>query len=467
MNRDRKNIDKLFEQGLKGYKEPPPVYTWDRLDAGLGKKGRRKTFFYLRLLAASIIILFAFGAGYFYAVYNTNSDSPGKLSENKNVEQPVHQPSTPEITNIMADDTKESIASVQSPGNDTDNNIANIAEVEPTNSGSSGNIPSIENNDNLLFSDNSSSVEIENTRVHKLEMKQILFIPVEKEESSGLLAISYLKKEAERFDYYNIESAPLREFGYNDNSKNSSDYRWTIGAQVAPINSYRDISITYANGSIADEQAYNNSEAPITSIAAGLDVNYSVSKKFSFQTGMYYSKIGQVNNDALSYVEEDGKFLLYSIETSLGDIDFRLESVPANIREVVDAKDTIDMIDQLNIKVIEDFDVVEVPLMLRYKILDKKFSINMMGGISPAFVTKNNAYLEVDTYKYDVENSANINTVYFNSSLSLGLEYSFVKKLSVNFEPTFKYALSPINKDGKFDYHPYSISWFTGIKFRF
>jgi len=90
-----------------------------------------------------------------------------------------------------------------------------------------------------------------------------------------------------------------------------------------------------------------------------------------------------------------------------------------------------------------------------------------MGGISPAFVTKNNAYLEVDAQKYDVENPENINSVYFNSTLSLGLEYSFLKKLSVNFEPTFKYALSPINNGGKFDYHPYSISWFTGIKYKF
>ena len=75
-------------------------------------------------------------------------------------------------------------------------------------------------------------------------------------------------------------------YGFEENIVKSNALRWTVGAQVAPIYSYRDISTTYSSGSIANELSYNNTEDPMTSIAAGVDVNYSVSKRVSFQTGM-------------------------------------------------------------------------------------------------------------------------------------------------------------------------------------
>ena len=466
MNRDKKNIDRLFEQGLKGYKETPPVYAWDRLDADLEKAGRKKAFFYLRLLAASVLILFAFGAGYFYAVYNFNNGSSGQLSETGNTIQPVNLPAKTEATDINTDEVKK-IAVSEQKEEIISNLSSNTDKMVLTEQASSESNVSFVKSGNKLLANNSETIEFEKSGIHKLEMRKVSSIAVENEDVTTLLAVSDERESVNKVEDFVFEAEPLREYGFEDNNGKQDFLRWSVGAQAAPIKSYRDISTTYSGASFADEQSYNDSESPMSSFSAGVDISYNVSKRFSFQSGMYYSQIGQVNNDALTFAEADGKFLLFSIETSLGEIDFIRENVPANIREVVEAKDTIDLIDQLNVKVIEDFDIVEVPLMLRYKVLDRKFSINMMGGISPAFVTKNNAYLEVDTQKYDVENSGNINSVYFNSSLSLGLEYSFLKKLSVNFEPTFKYALSPINSNGKFDYHPYSISWFTGIKYKF
>ncbi len=465
MNRDKKNIDRLFEQGLKGYKESPPVYAWSRLDADLDKVGRRKALFYLRLIAASVIILIAFGAGYFYAVFNINSGSPGQLSETGNAVQPVVIPSVPEAAVGNNDRTKQVMVREKQSGG-VNNKSSEARKVIIVESERSESFVTAHNKSNNLFTDNSKSVKSENTVIHKLEMRGIDNIEIENEAIAGFIVIS-AHQDINKIENYNIETEPLQEYGFGDNNTKSGIFRWTVGAQAAPVNSYRDISTSYSNGVIENEEPYNNSEESITSLALGVDVNYSVSKRISFQTGMYYSKIGQINNDALSYVENNGKFLLYSIETSLGEIDYKLESMPSDIKEIDDAKDTIDLINQLNVKVVEDFDIFEVPLMLRYKVLNKKFSVNVMGGISPAFVTNNNAYLEVDTQKYNVENSDNINSVFFNSSLSLGMEYSFLNKLSLSFEPTFKYALSPINKDGKFDYHPYSISWFTGIKYKF
>jgi len=75
MTLDKRNIDVLFEEGLKGLREKPPVSAWDRLNSDLNNNNSKKALIYFRWIAASILILLAFGSGYFYAQYkNVNSD---------------------------------------------------------------------------------------------------------------------------------------------------------------------------------------------------------------------------------------------------------------------------------------------------------------------------------------------------------------------------------------------------------
>ena len=85
MIKDKRNIDTLFEEGLKKFKEQPPVYAWDKLDKGLDKAGFRKSLIYLRWMAASILIILAFGAGYYYAVYSL---SPPEVVDEINLSIP-------------------------------------------------------------------------------------------------------------------------------------------------------------------------------------------------------------------------------------------------------------------------------------------------------------------------------------------------------------------------------------------
>ncbi len=120
-----------------------------------------------------------------------------------------------------------------------------------------------------------------------------------------------------------------------------------------------------------------------------------------------------------------------------------------------------------NISVEQQFDLFEIPLMIGYKIGNRKLTFNLSGGLSPAYVVGNSSTLIADDQKYDIGNSSNINSMILNSSFSIGIQYAFTKKLALNFEPTFKYSLNPINNNSRFSYHPYSLSWFTGVRYSF
>ena len=57
MNQDKRNIDKLFRDGLKGVREKPPVHAWDRLNHDLDLIGYKKPIVYFRWVAAVALIL--------------------------------------------------------------------------------------------------------------------------------------------------------------------------------------------------------------------------------------------------------------------------------------------------------------------------------------------------------------------------------------------------------------------------
>lgn len=472
MIRDKKNIDTLFEEGLKKFKEQPPVYAWDRLDKGLDKAKFKKSLVFLRWMAASVLIILAFGAGYYYAIYNLKTP---QISDDFNSSIPAMQ-NTQLSTAQTSEETKDNFIEnsvIEMP-------IADADQKKNTNFRSPNN-EVIAINDNL--SDNTkelvnSEILMPNAAEQNIPKNEIGFM-----QKIDIASISIDQQPNNTFQTNTAEAelaiaapAPMSIYYYPEDydlapTKKELETKWAVGALFAPVISYRDITINYENqqGSIVndDELQLNNTEDALLSYAGGVDVNYHVSKRWSIQSGLYFSRIGQVNNDALNFKQDNDEYLLYSINTSTGDISVAFEKVPNDIRKINPPKDTLSGVDIGNVKIVQNFDLFEVPVLVKYSILDKRFGIDVSGGLSPAYIIDNNTYLEVDNNKHNIGSSDNLNNMIVNTTFALGLNYGITKKLSINFEPTIKYSLSPINKNSQFDYHPYYFSWYTGISYRF
>jgi hypothetical protein len=202
------------------------------------------------------------------------------------------------------------------------------------------------------------------------------------------------------------------------------------------------------------------------SYAGGLNVDYALNKKWGLQSGMYYSRIGQVNNDALEYTYNGKDGYLLAIHTSTGHINISIENIPDHILVTNISKDSTSNGSPM-VSIEQNFDFFEVPFLLKYKMINRKFSFNLTGGLSPAYMVKNSTYLNVDDEKYNVGPAENLNSLLINTSIGLGLEYKVFKQLSFSLEPTFKYSMVSLNRESQFYYHPYYLSLFTGIKFKF
>jgi hypothetical protein len=476
MIKDKRNIDALFEEGLKHLKEKPPAYTWDKLDKGLDRVKFKKSMVYIRWIAASVLIILAFGAGYYYAIYNLNTP---EIADDSNLSTSASQ-NTKLADPQSIQDTKDNFSEISV----TEQPETNNSQTEKTN------LPSL-NNEILATNYNSSNINNEfidsenlidviskqdksTDEIRHMQKIGMDNIPVNQQSISTVLANKQIPvanteiavtEPSTMSPYYYPE-----DYGLKPNKK-ELETKWALGAQFAPVISYRDISISYENqqGNIIndDESQFNNAEDALLSYAGGIDFNYHVSKRWSIQSGLYFSRIGQVNNDALNFKQGNNQYLLYSINTSTGNISITFEKVPDDVRKIDSPKDTLESVDIGNVKIIQNFDLFEIPVMVKYKVLNKRFGINLSGGLSPAYVIKNNTYLEVENSKHDIGSSDNLNPMIVNTVFALGFNYGITQKLSINFEPTFKYSLSPINKNSQFDYHPYYFSWYTGIRYNF
>lgn len=464
MINERKNIDNLFAGGLKNYKAKAPVHAWDRLNNDLNRKQTHKKLLFVRLLAASVAILLAFGAGYFYANYNTQAPSVAKYELPGNLNT-----------------TEQNLIPNQNQDNKQNSEVLDteltdeIIEDIPT---SSDHQTSISNSEkNLLASNKTLTVEQTNetSASNLISRNEVLVSPLEMINTDNL-SFSYsqasvaiaLKPSLPSLEFHLPEFSGV-EYTYGDyaGKKESIKNRWTMGAQLAPIYSYREISTNYETQGQANLQSnanLNNNENALLSYAGGVNVDYALNKRWGLQSGMYFSRIGQVNNDALEYAYNGKDGVLLAINTSTGNINISFDKIPDNIRITNTPKDSTGA---GSVSIEQNFDFFEVPFLLKYKILNRKFSFNLSGGLSPAYMVGNSTYLKVDDETYNVGDASNLNSLLVNTSIGLGLEYKAFKKLSFSLEPTFKYSLVSLNKDSEFYYHPYSLSFFTGVKFSF
>jgi hypothetical protein len=243
---------------------------------------------------------------------------------------------------------------------------------------------------------------------------------------------------------------------------------WSIGGRVSPVYSYRTVggsSFATASEKVSVDY-FNDNEEGITSVAAGISLDYAFSDRLSLASGMYLSRIGQQNNEVLAYNDPDATNM-YKLATSNGTVTInpvKFESVIAP--QAISAKDSLPGDYSVHGSFYQNLDYLEVPLVLKYRLLDQKFSVNVMGGLSPGILVNNRSYFDVDGQKLQTGTVENVESFIYNSIFGLGLEYAINRKLSINMEPSFKYAISPVNSGNGINYHPYSFSWFTGISYK-
>lgn len=433
------NIDLLFRNGLRDYEVLPPVDVWNSIVPTIRKKQRSVIF--LRSAALIAVLLSVSFLAYRWS---------------REVSVLIRNPVI--ALNEESFTVKDNSNDINKTVNTADNNQSRILQNDKVSDeypvsdiSDTGNMP--------------SAVPGTVTEVKNPELNDKLMFPSTISAFKGL-----------NYKTYNSGG------GYTDPLMPANDVlkektnRWSVMAMASPTYYLRPES---AGNEVSNQ--ISSSEQSRISYSGGVGFAYKISKKISIQSGLYYSSIGNevdgINSFAgfrqYDYTKGDHNFEVLTssgrIYTENTDVFLRDNSgdrvLTLYTNDVFDpAKANLSYLDN---SLFQNFSYLEMPVILRYKVIDKSIDFNLIGGFSYNLLVSNSVHAVIDGSKYNIGKTAGLNPLMISSSLGMGMEYNLSDRFSINLEPTFRYYINPFGGLSGITAHPYSFGVFSGLSYKF
>jgi hypothetical protein len=113
------------------------------------------------------------------------------------------------------------------------------------------------------------------------------------------------------------------------------------------------------------------------------------------------------------------------------------------------------------------FEFMEIPVLVRYRLIDGRFGIELITGLSTSVLVGNNAYIDNKYGTQNIGKTLDISTFNLAGNAGLAANYALGDHFSVAIEPRFSYYLNSINQNSQVEFRPYRIGIFTGLTYNF
>jgi len=500
-----KDIDRLFQEKFKDFEKQPNASVWNDIEKKLINKTRNKrTFIWFRLagIAAALLLLFVVGNQFFnqhstptiekvdteisnpIVIENSRSTDKNNVVVSDELRNQSDQEQTKNkydlVTNSSEKETNTKKKEIEKITNPKQNYISNQSKKYNTivtaskNNFDSKKITSDKTNKTENLSkkvDNSlaiNDIELEKTKSNANLDKVESLDKVEKiDHNETTIAFATDKPSLDKEK--NIKKLEEDKIDINDayaqnddidNDLKTKSKKWIVGSSFTPI-FYGSLS----GGSSIDASIASNSKSSNTSYSYGANVSYKINNKWSVRTG--------IHNIDLSYSTDDVFYGEQVVaETSFQAQDANVRSLNNNVKIVIIPSNSRDLSDvnEFNRSAAGELEqnssYIEIPLEVKYNLIDNKFGVQIIGGISTLFLNDNEVFLNDNGEKFIIGEASNLNKVNYSSNLGIDLNYHISKKWLVNVSPTFKYQFNTFsNNDGGFK--PYVLGVYTGLNFKF
>lgn len=254
----------------------------------------------------------------------------------------------------------------------------------------------------------------------------------------------------------------------------SFDQRFMIGASVLPAYSFSAASRD------ANLAVLVNGEKARPSYTTGLTVGYKISDRLTINSGIGLSSTGQTVTGIKVFMGLSDYYsvksdYLYSVETSAGPVragntDLYLTDSRNRVGSLIlgsMADPSKYNLSPAGSDIHQVFRYLELPLLLRYKVIDRRLGLNLAGGLTYGFLVDNFAYTRLGSEIIPVGYTEGVNLHSFSSQMGLGMEYNFSQNISFSFEPVLKYYLTPFSDLAASLYKPYAFGFYSGLFFKF
>jgi opacity protein-like surface antigen len=431
------NIDILFRNGLKDLEVLPPADVWDNIPPMPVKRSSYRIITGIAAGAAAVVSL-ALLATWYTRSNNTTVDQFPELAIVSGEQQAVRvsRTTTSPVT-VPAEIRTTDDVTIATPPERAGETILSVPDNEPL---------------HLLAQAETTSMRIK-------EENPVSFSP----DDVTVIAAGYFS------DSDNLNTEKLLPA-----DADNAGQRFLVGASLSPAMEFS------LQGQDLRLNELKNGESGRSSYTTGLTFGYKISDRLTIHSGIGLASIGQTITDidvfaGLSDFYSVKSNYLYTVQTAsglilAGNTDLYLADSKNRVESLIQG--TMDDPSKYNLTQVgsdirQVFRYLELPLMLRYKVIDRKVGLNLSGGVAYGFLVDNMAYTGEGSDIVRIGHTEGINPHNFSSQLGLGMEYNISSNVSFNFEPVFKYYVTPLGELTGSPYKPYSLGFFSGFFFKF
>ncbi|OZV70772.1 outer membrane protein [Winogradskyella aurantia] len=523
---DKKQIDRLFQEKFKDFEVHPDDQVWNRISESLPKKKKKRKvlplWWQIAGVAAAIVLLFTVGITIFNSEDGSDEQLPVVNSEvkyknkssdydNANENQAAEYLKNNNSSNNVVVET-DSIDDLKIKSNEVGNSIitqfpkanrkskssqstviANQStnKQKPLSNNKTNDLIKItsENKANRTVANSTDNVSIPTSKdglKTNGELKSVIATSV-KDNSTAVTETHSEKvndtknKNNTNTDLNSIESAQTNETmpeefntltieeaiaeqtnTTNEKEKVNERDRWSISPNVAPV-----YFSSLGQGSPINEQFNNNAKGGDVNMSYGIAGSYAISNRLKIRAGINRVNLNQTTADVFAFVGAQSS--ANGVMARMPNVDYKsnVASIALMSSEMMNRNSSPEL---FNTKIAgnleQRFGFLEVPLELEYRLLDKKFGVNLVGGFSTFFLNENEIYADVNGSSTLIGEANNINSTSFSANLGLGVDYNLTQQWNINLEPMFKYQLNTFNNTSG-DFRPFFIGVYTGLSFKF
>jgi hypothetical protein len=438
--KDERNTDDIIREKLENFQATPPPHIWNNVQLQLAAGRRRNRMVYMGWISAAAVVVLAFLAGWYF---NENlKEDKSKIANSEIIQTEKKENETAiqsEETKVENQLSAESNAENSNQINYTETN--QLAGVSPVSSKmtlsktpASGYISTSRESINLTMISALNAQFAQNQQFH-----------TELDRHSDVTSAKSLSAQEALLVAENIK---------NVKAASTSDNNWKMGMYVAP--GYSSYSSSYSE-TYAQNMNYKGSDGN-ANVGGGFSVQYKTSKRWIVESGIYYAQNGQQSENSANvfsqkenadYALSDAGLSYFSnqvrvenntmaMNSTAGVIQFSSTPKGAELTGDFEAKNT----GVANLVVPSSgfsqvFEFMEIPLYVRYRVVDRKIGVELLTGFNTGIVVGNNAYIENQYGVQNIGETADISTFNIAGTLGMGVNYALGKHFSVAVEPRF------------------------------
>lgn len=449
MKSEEEKFDQLVRNKLEGLEVAPPASVWSGIQKGLANQRRGRVFFFYRVASAAAVVFLALIAYWMFT---------GKPDEQHVAQQFIQPEQTREEV------TPENILNIQENKPETKSPVISLARAEIH--------PAAKPEMNF-------DAEIQPTRDNH---EMVLLVSLRGLINTGKISSTPVLRKVQKISVTDLSDSEQKMIAMNvENLKNEKpkENAWEVGFRISPGYSSQKVS---HSDSYRQAMTHTNADGN-SDLNGGIAVNYKTGKRWKVESGVYYSRNGQTSGNSVhsaAYSQADFatgaeyfntpvviKQGLISMNSTAGVINFAKN--PANI-ELLASIDTRALSSNTLLtpgEFQQVFDFIEIPVYVRYSVIESKVDVDLVGGLSANLLAGNNVYMETAGKRENVGKTSEVADLSYSGALGLGIKYDLGKNLSLSVEPRFNYYLNSLNKNEAVDYHPYRVGIFTGLNYQF